>query len=227
VPPSPHPSPAPGLPPGDCAPASITDGTIPTCLNWCPRHPAEHCSRCDCGTCGLCARPPTPPAPPPFPPTVPGGSVTHALKLVVRSSGEVSDYSSEVVSNIKSHVASAAGVAPSAVDVAVAPASVLLTITVTAANATHAGKMTSAFRARLTSPAAASDMLGVQVENVQEISAVATQRDANGTPYGGGTLSIGAILGIVFGVLALIVGVVLLLWCWRRHRRAKAAPNFA
>ena len=144
---------------------------------------------------------PSPPPPPPSPTTTTTPAPMNANKTIVltlTASGSVSDYSDTTA--LRRSIAASAGVAPSSTVITVAPASVIITATITVPAST-ADAAKTALSSILGTAAAASAALGIDVESVPTVtissSAPKAVTDAGASNVEGDSDSspIGAIIG--------------------------------
>ena len=165
--------------------------------------------------------PPTPSPPPPSPPAFPPGAnvaVQHQAVVSLVAAGSIEEYTDEVKRAIGESAAAAANLPPEAATVTVEPASVRLRIVLVAPTSQGASDASAALSASLSSPEAATAVLGVDVQAtpVIETLTVAQRADTeeDGTAAG---LSLGAIVAAVC-VAVLLVGAAGGYWWWTRTR---------
>ena len=154
--------------------------------------PVDHCARCDCKLCSSCLQPPSPPALPPF---EQGATISHSVRVIVRAAGAVDDYAPPVIDQIRFRVATSARVALSAVTTTVTPGSVLLTTLITTSDSLESAAVASELRTRVSSIQRATDLLGVTVQAVEEVSVQAQTTDV-ASDSGGSEVLIGIVVAV-------------------------------
>ena len=165
------------------------------------------------------------PSPPSTPPPAP-------VVLVLRASGDVSDYDSTKLEGVRQGIASAAGVPASAVQVAVAAGSVVLTATITPPNGMASTSVTASLATAMPDAQSASGVLSITVTAAPTISVAAAPTvaaappsspvDADGTPTGA------VIAAAVGGGAALLVTLAIVIARrWRPKRAVSPKANAA
>jgi len=136
---------------------------------------------------------PSPPMPRPSEPFVPEAPALrqHAVVITIIASGTVDDFGSSILSTVASSIAVEAGVPPSEVSVDVASSSVLLTISVSASNASHGQMVAKKLATTLSTASHASRLLGISV-----LSAPVVRFDGSTTPVVAASLSPSAPPGV-------------------------------
>lgn len=185
--------------------------------------PAE----CDChiACCHLqmCVLPPPAPIAPP-PPSVP---ILPVLKVVVTltASGSLSDYAD--TSALRQEIAEAAGVPVSLVEITVVAASVIITATIAVPASTSADAVQSTLSTKLSSAAAASEVLGIAVEAVPVVTisglapspppaSPSTERRISMTFIIVGVSAVGGVILVLVIIAACIA---------RKNKRKKTGPS--
>jgi hypothetical protein len=139
-----------------------------------------------------------------FPTATPTTSPTESPPPVVVefiSPGDVSDFSATQRDTVRTNAAAAAGVAESAVTVAVEAASVRVTVTIATASAAQAATISTALATSLSNATAATTVLGVVVLSTPTV-AIATSGDDDDGGGGGGDGSSGAPVVIIAAAAA-------------------------
>ena len=161
----------------------------------------------------------TPMNSPPPPPLMPGTAYVTIHKTIVTmtAAGDVSDYDDTVKAGLATKFAELAGVDPSAVAVTVRPASVIIEVAITVADASAATALVSTISTQLSSADAASAFTGLTITSAPSVKAVAE------------TVLVQPSQGLAPWVIALIVVsstvVVLLLGVAIACRRAKRSAK--
>jgi len=212
-------------------------GTVPTChdflLDSNSRSPScEALYQAGCAaSSGICGEAPCsgdvldcesvvatspPPPPPPSPPPI-----TYSTELTVVGQGDPSDYSEDDKSEMASEVAEAAGVDLADVTVNIAPASVLITFTITSTTMATAATVEATLEETMgTADGANSVLTGVSVASVEEILTTANSNIEIG---GDDEISPALIGGFAGGFVAvLLVGVAGMVFL--RGRGGKVGP---
>ena len=163
---------------------------------------------------------PPPTLPPPPPPATPTSWPTVAFE--VTASGEVSDYTADVIDGIKRSVASAlTGVDASAVTVSVSAGSVVLSITVAVPDETAQAAVSAEVTTSLASPAAATELLTSQLDASTSVITVSEVRTAPAAPTSGGPeLIIIIIVLVLAAMLAVGAGVL-----YMRQKKSTSAES--
>ena len=172
---------------------------------------------------------PQPPAPPPAPPSPPPplSPLKAQVSFALVVAGAVDDYNDEEKqAEMEAAVAATAGVAPSRVSMMIEAASVKLTFTIAVEDKTAAGAVQTSMTTATASTGGATQMFAdagvtVDVEQIAEALAIAIFGDE----AAGGGLSVGAIVGIIVGAVAVAALVVVLLWFFvcRKGKGSKTA----
>lgn len=241
---------------GTCVPFDNTDGTFKICSSWCHEQQRSDCFRCDCAACDFCINLPfTPPASPKQPPlpdpaalanetnaTMPDGTpiipgarlvVDYSVMLVTVIAGDTADYDSQALATIKTRVATRLQVHPCVLEIELRSGSVVLATKIRVEDAEAAELLQRQLDGGLaSSPQAASSLLGVTVESVNEVQTLTTIIQVVPSPMppqapdvtpkpptspsappnqvlreGGGSSGIpmGALIGIIVGAVVVII----------------------
>ena len=170
-----------------------------------------------------------PPLPPP-PPSPPPPLVTTTFSL----GGSPSDYGTAEIDSIKQVLATAAGVAVSAVALTLTAGSVIVTATIEVDDASMAASTASALSTGILASASAletalqdqfaADGLSTAVTVAAIVNAPSVEAPSEElAAAGAGSNVAGIVVGVIFSLLLLIGGGVGFVW-WRR-RRGKAPPS--
>jgi hypothetical protein len=221
-------------PPGTSA-ASTSDADTCTCAastggtpGYCSQYAADPVA----GKCTYvtppAAPPPSPPGPPPplSPPPLSPGYVAVATTVVeLQAAGTVDDFDSAKKAAIASKVAAQAGVDPTKVTVTVKAASVIISISIVAANTTDADRVTGVMEAALATTSAASLALGI--DNVETVPSVKKQVQLMSAESAAGAAATGGNGGLIAGVVVAVLAAAALVgagaFFWLRKRPAVAA----
>ena len=162
----PPPSPKPPKPPPSPSP-STSPPPSPSLLppSWPPPSPPPP------SLPPLSSPPPSPSPPPPSPPPPPS---TGTVVITLMVSGSVDDFSGSDKSSLQAKVATTAGVDKWLVKIRVAAASVRITATIAVPASTTPAAVNIALTSRLGTVAAASNALGVALEEVSIITTVSS-----------------------------------------------------
>eukprot|EP00964_Phaeocystis_antarctica_P141861 scaffold106995_cov57-Phaeocystis_antarctica.AAC.1 len=148
-------------------------------------------------------------------PTVAGATV----EITLTASGSVSDYSDTLILQLKSRIATAAGVDESLVTIRVTAASVIITATIFVPAGTTAAAVKGLLSASLGTAAAASELLGITVESDPIMVATEAPQDSSDS------INVGVIVGAIAGGLACVLSMIVIAVCVVKKMKKKPANS--
>jgi len=160
---------------------------------------------------------PSPLSPPPSPPSAPP---PLRVVIVIEAAGDVSDYDTTRLATVRQGIASAAGVPPGAVEVAVSAGSVILTATISVPSGMTSNSVSSSLAVAMPDATTASSLLAVTVTATPTIAIGAD--GSSGGSKGAEGIPTGAVVGIAAGGVMLLAMIAIVIVC-RARGRTKAS----
>ena len=190
-----------------------------------PRRVTRRTSRITLAACNWLPPPPSPPSPPSVAPEAPTGqlvTVEHSVQITLPASGDVTDFTPAILSNITAQFASQLNLDASRISVTVRAASVSIVVTIRADDEAAAGLQTTVSSA-MSDMASAEAFLGdlpitlLAVPTVEKKVTYTFVPDPNASSGGGG----GAAVAII-----IILVVIAAFGCYYVRRKRKASGKY-